>query len=85
MNENRELAINIPNPHKPIDGLGNKLKRKDRVYTYDFGWVKVFGTLHHGQMKEKYRPKNIHGCWYVKWDDGEEFVVLDFKGIWKVK
>ena len=59
-----------------IDGNGNILKEGDRVWTYDWGYKKIYGTL------------KLNDYWYVSewsvmWDDGEDCAVLSFATIWK--
>lgn len=61
-----------------IDGNGNLLKEGDRVWTYDWGYIPLQGTL-----KENTEHKDVSE-WYVAWDDGENCAVLNFDFIWKV-
>lgn len=62
------------------DADGNILHDGDRVFGYDVKdneYQKIYGTLcisdHHLTF----------GQWCVDYDDGESFIVLDFKAIWK--
>lgn len=67
------------------DGHGNVLHENDRVFVYDYfnssnritGVKRVYGTL----VKSDH-PKTF-GRWCIDYDDGESFVVLDFKGVWR--
>jgi hypothetical protein len=67
--------------NNPIDGNSEELNEGDRVFTYEYTFTpansRTFGTLH----------KNIEypevSEWYVKYDDGEECAVLDFRFIFK--
>ena len=64
---------------KLIDAEGKTLHEGDRVYAYDIcdTSVRIYGTL----LKNTDYPHVSE--WYVKYDDGEEFAVLDFNFIWK--
>lgn len=46
----------------------NQFKVGDRVFAYDFGWERKYGTL----------MQNDDGSYYVHYDDGEECLVLNF-------
>ena len=55
-----------------IDGDGNVLHDGDRVYTNDcFDNKRVYGTLKEPEEMAKYPD-----TWTVKYDDGEECLVL---------
>ena len=60
-----------------FDADNNLLKEGDRVYCYDLdGQTKVYGTIHYNDI--------ISNTWYIKYDDGDECLVLDFAVVWKV-
>jgi len=66
---------------EPRDADGNLLHLGDRVFGYDVkdggGYERIYGTL---LISDD--PNNM-GHWYVEYDDGENFIVLSFSGIWK--
>lgn len=59
------------------DADGNILHEGDRVYTYDFDGKRFYGTLKPNEGYEHISE------WYVEYDDGGEYCVLDFKQLWK--
>lgn len=59
------------------DGDNKVLHDGDRVFTYDFDGTRVYGTL---RINEDYLEVSE---WYVEYDDGEDYAVLDFNFIFK--
>jgi hypothetical protein len=61
-----------------IDYDGNELHEGDRVWCYDWdGIAKCYGTLH---LNIQY--PNV-SKWYIKYDDGNEFAVLEEDFVFK--
>lgn len=56
----------------------HKFKEGDRVFTYGFDYEQQNGTIH----KNTEHPDVSE--WYIKYDDGEEFAVLDINGVYKL-
>lgn len=60
-----------------IDGNGEELSHGERVYSFDFDGKKYYGTLY---KNEDYPEVSL---WYIKYDDGNEFAVLEYKLVFK--
>ena len=66
----------------PLDGYGNILQEGDRVYTHGFtdnGRGRHYGSLH----KNDEFP-NVSD-WFIDYDDGEQYAVLDFDDVFKAQ
>ena len=68
-------------PAVPFDGNGNELHEGDRVFIYEHNdyleWERFYGTLH---KNEDY--PNVSE-WYIAYDDGQEFAVLEMSLVFK--
>ena len=54
-------------------------KEGDRVFTYGFGYEEFQGTIHKNTGHEDVSE------WYIKYDDGEEYAVLDIDEVYKLE
>ena len=54
------------------------MKEGDRVFTYGYRYEVHEGTIH----KNTEYPEVSE--WYIKYDDGSEFAVLNINGVYKV-
>lgn len=59
-----------------IDAYGNTLHEGDRVFVHEIDGKRQYGTLEHGETA-------IGQSWYVDYDDGESYILLDTNDLFK--
>ena len=68
--------------NNPKDANGIELHEGDRVFSYDYGGHEDGIERFDGTLSISDHPAT-NGKWCIDYDDGESFVVLDWKGIFK--